>query len=111
MNRHLNDQKLIHMRGRVYDYQLGRFLSPDPIILDPQDSQSLNAYSYVMNNPLAGTDPTGYAAEGGDTGQKPNGRSHGEDDPTTESGQKASKEVIGTAKISKTGSRIKRIFS
>ncbi|WHI47309.1 RHS repeat-associated core domain-containing protein [Microbulbifer sp. JMSA004] len=107
-HRHLNDQKLIHMRGRVYDYQLGRFLSPDPIILDPQDSQSLNAYSYVMNNPLAATDPTGYVENKGDTGQKHNGRSKSEDDPTTESGQKALKVVIGKAKISKTGSRIKR---
>ncbi|WHI47326.1 RHS repeat-associated core domain-containing protein [Microbulbifer sp. VAAF005] len=88
-HRHLNDQKLIHMRGRVYDYQLGRFLSPDPIILDPQDSQSLNAYSYVMNNPLAGTDPTGYMYE---TGQEPNGRSQSEATPTTESGQKALKD-------------------
>ncbi|WP_444935777.1 FG-GAP-like repeat-containing protein [Microbulbifer sp. JMSA004] len=104
-HRHLNDQQLIHMRGRVYDYQLGRFLSPDPIILDPQDSQSLNAYSYVMNNPLAAVDPTGYAAEGGDTGQKPNGRSKSEDNPTTESGQKAVKTKTVYKKLN--NSRIK----
>jgi hypothetical protein len=34
----------------------------DPIIQFPTNSQSLNPYSYIMNNPLAGTDPTGYAA-------------------------------------------------
>ncbi len=60
---HLNAVQLIHMNGRVYDYQLGRFLSVDPFIQFPLNSQSLNPYSYIMNNPLAGTDPSGYACE------------------------------------------------
>ncbi|QFU06943.1 tRNA3(Ser)-specific nuclease WapA precursor (plasmid) [Pseudoalteromonas sp. THAF3] len=60
---HLDEQQLIHMNGRVYDYNLGRFMSVDPLIQEPGNSQSLNPYSYIMNNPLAGTDPTGYAAE------------------------------------------------
>ena len=47
----------------MYDYNLGRFYSVDPIIQAPGNSQSLNPYSYIMNNPLAGTDPTGYTAE------------------------------------------------
>jgi len=51
---------LIHMNGRVYDYRLGRFLSVDPIISNPLSSQSINPYSYIGNNPLSGTDPTGY---------------------------------------------------
>ena len=51
---------LIHMNGRVYDPILGRFLSPDPFIQAPELSQSYNRYSYVMNNPLSLTDPTGY---------------------------------------------------
>ncbi|ROQ28723.1 RHS repeat-associated core domain-containing protein [Gallaecimonas pentaromativorans] len=50
------------MNGRVYDYNLGRFLSVDPLIQSPTSTQSINPYSYVMNNPLAGTDPTGYCA-------------------------------------------------
>jgi RHS repeat-associated protein len=58
---HLNTVELIHMNGRVYDYRLGRFLSVDPLIQAPLNSQSLNPYSYIMNNPLSGTDPTGYA--------------------------------------------------
>jgi RHS repeat-associated protein len=57
---HLDDQQLIHMNGRAYDYNLGRFLSVDPFITDPKDSQSLNPYSYVRNNPLSRIDPTGY---------------------------------------------------
>jgi hypothetical protein len=51
------------MNGRIYDYNLGRFLSVDPFIQAPGNSQSLNPYSYIMNNPLAGTDPTGYTSE------------------------------------------------
>ncbi|HEY0923001.1 RHS repeat-associated core domain-containing protein [Rheinheimera pacifica] len=62
-HRHLDEVELIHMNGRAYDYNLGRFLSVDPIIQSPGNSQSLNPYSYIMNNPLAGRDPTGYAAE------------------------------------------------
>lgn len=50
------------MNGRVYDYKVGRFLSVDPVIQSPGNSQSINPYSYIMNNPLAGTDPTGYCS-------------------------------------------------
>jgi len=50
------------MNGRAYDYNLGRFLSVDPFIQFPGNSQSLNPYSYIMNNPMAGTDPSGYKA-------------------------------------------------
>ena len=60
---HLNEQKLIHMNGRVYDYNMGRFMSVDPLIQSPTSTQSINPYSYIMNNPLAGTDPTGYKSE------------------------------------------------
>lgn len=60
---HMDDAELIHMNGRVYDYNLGRFLSVDPFIQEPGNSQSMNPYSYIMNNPLAGTDPSGYYFE------------------------------------------------
>jgi len=65
---HLNSVKLIHMNGRMYDFQLGRFLGVDPLIQAPTNSQSMNPYSYIMNNPLAGTDPTGYTTECVDAG-------------------------------------------
>tara|TARA_R110002072_G_scaffold302540_1_gene486239 strand:- start:4147 stop:11085 length:6939 start_codon:yes stop_codon:yes gene_type:complete len=51
---------LIHMNGRVYDPVFGRFLSADPYIQAPEFSQSYNRYSYVWNNPLSMTDPSGY---------------------------------------------------
>lgn len=50
---------LIHMNARVYDSNIGRFLSADTVIQDPHDSQSYNRYSYVRNNPLKYTDPSG----------------------------------------------------
>jgi RHS repeat-associated protein len=58
---HADDVGLIHMRGRVYDANLGRFLSVDPVVGDA-NSQSLNPCSYLANNPLSGTDPTGMIA-------------------------------------------------
>ena len=58
----IDDAQLIHMNGRIYDYNLGRFLSVDPFIQSPGNSQSISPYSYIMNNPLAGTDPSGYIA-------------------------------------------------
>jgi RHS repeat-associated protein len=56
----LDDLGLVHMNGRVYDPVLGRFLSADPFIGDPSDSQDYNRYSYLGSNPLGGTDPSGY---------------------------------------------------
>jgi len=57
---HLPEVGLIHMNGRVYDPVLGRFLSADPQIQFPDNLQSYNRYSYVMNNPLVFTDPSGF---------------------------------------------------
>jgi RHS repeat-associated protein len=59
---HLDEHQLIHMNGRGYDPSLGRFLSVDPVIVNKANSQSLNAYSYILNNPLSATDPSGYSA-------------------------------------------------
>jgi hypothetical protein len=39
---------------------IGRFMSADPFIQAPDNLQSYNRYAYVMNNPLAFTDPSGY---------------------------------------------------
>ena len=51
---------IVHMNGRIYDPKIGRFLQADPIVQAPKNSQSLNRYSYVLNNPLSYTDPSGY---------------------------------------------------
>ncbi|HEX6705225.1 MAG TPA: Ig-like domain-containing protein [Albitalea sp.] len=54
---------LVHMNGRVYDPTLARFISADPNIPDPEDTQSFNRYAYVSNSPLNATDPTGFFAD------------------------------------------------
>jgi len=56
----VNDMDIIHMNGRTYDPTLGRFLQADPHIQAPKNSQNYNRYSYVLNNPLSMTDPSGY---------------------------------------------------
>src|SRR5262249_2349025 len=60
---HLDDTFLIHMNGRMYDYRPGKFLSAAPITSTPANSQSINPYSYIGNNPLSGVDPTGYVGQ------------------------------------------------
>jgi RHS repeat-associated protein len=57
----LDNIALVHMNGRVYDPAIGRFLSADPYIQFPDNTQSFNRYSYVLNNPLSFTDPSGYS--------------------------------------------------
>ncbi|MBQ4849790.1 RHS repeat-associated core domain-containing protein [Pseudoalteromonas sp. MMG012] len=60
----LNGLNIIHMNGRIYDPTIGRFLQADPHIQAPSNSQSYNRYSYVLNNPLSYTDPSGYFSLG-----------------------------------------------
>ncbi len=57
---HLDGFGLINMNGRMYDPVAGRFLGVDPVIQAPDYSQSFNAYSYCLNNPLKYIDPSGY---------------------------------------------------
>ncbi|RKG83990.1 hypothetical protein D7W82_23580 [Corallococcus sp. CA049B] len=58
------ESSLVNMRGRLYDPRAGRFLSADPFVSAPFSSQGYNRYSYVFNNPLSMTDPSGFTAEG-----------------------------------------------
>ncbi len=51
---------IINMGGRLYDAALGRVLQADPFVQDPTNTQSFNRYTYVYNNPLSYTDPSGY---------------------------------------------------
>ncbi|WP_291600738.1 RHS repeat-associated core domain-containing protein [Bacteroides sp.] len=47
------------MNARLYDPALGRFLSPDPYVQNPDFSQNFNHYSYCLNNPLIYVDQNG----------------------------------------------------
>lgn len=57
---HISHLDLIHMNGRIYDATIGRFMQADSFIQAPSDTQSYNRYSYVKNNPMSYTDPSGY---------------------------------------------------
>ena len=56
----LDNIALVHMNGRVYDPQIGRFISADPNIDGADDTQGYNRYAYVRNNPGTLLDPSGY---------------------------------------------------
>ncbi|MEO6830020.1 MAG: RHS repeat-associated core domain-containing protein [Acidobacteriaceae bacterium] len=50
---------LDYFGARYNSSSMGRFMSPDPLGGHLEDPQTLNKYSYVANNPLSRTDPTG----------------------------------------------------
>jgi RHS repeat-associated protein len=52
---------LYYYNARYYNPILGRFISPDTIVPNPANPQDLNRYSYVGNNPLNYTDPSGHS--------------------------------------------------
>jgi RHS repeat-associated protein len=56
---------LNHMNGRVQDSITGRFISADPYITEPGNTQNYNRYSYVYNNPMSFVDPSGYESSCG----------------------------------------------
>lgn len=56
---HLDEVKLIHMNGRLYDPKLRSFLQPDNFIQNTEDTQNFNRYSYGLNNPLLYADYSG----------------------------------------------------
>ena len=56
---------IYHYQARFYSPTLGRFLSADTIVSSFANPQSLNRFSYVLNNPLKYTDPTGHKEDDG----------------------------------------------
>lgn len=50
---------LMYLRARYYDPTMGRFISRDPFPADAQDTQTINRYVYVKNNPTNYVDPSG----------------------------------------------------
>jgi len=69
--RQLADLGIYQFGARFYSPKLGRFLSADSIVPQPFNPQSLNRYSYGLNNPVRYTDPTGHMVasdiQGGDS--------------------------------------------
>jgi RHS repeat-associated protein len=50
---------MYYFGARWYDAEAGRFASVDPLVADARNPQSLNAYSYVRNDPVNWVDPSG----------------------------------------------------
>jgi hypothetical protein len=52
-------------KARFYDpYNTHRFIQPDTIIPDLNNPQSLNRYSYALNNPVRYSDSSGHCVDG-----------------------------------------------
>lgn len=64
---------LIDFHHRLYDAQIGRFITPDPIVGNRQHGQDWNRYSYCRNSPLSFVDPTGLQGEGEGEGEDEGG--------------------------------------
>ncbi len=60
--RNLPDTGLMDYKARFYSPSLGRFIQPDTIVPGAANPQSFNRYSYVSNNPIEYTDPSGHRA-------------------------------------------------
>ena len=75
------DTGLLDYGARYYDPYLNRWIQPDTIVPDPHNPQSLNRFSYTLNNPVRYTDPTGH-------------RVCGDDPETCEPGERARYNII-----------------
>lgn len=54
---------LVYMQQRYYDPSIGRFLSVDPVAINPEEPTTYNRYAYANNNPHKYVDPDGRFAE------------------------------------------------
>ncbi len=56
-------QGLVYLRARYYAPYLNQFIQPDTIVPDPRIPADWNKYTYVRDNPINYTDPTGHIPE------------------------------------------------
>jgi RHS repeat-associated protein len=52
---------LMDYKARMYDAFTGRFIQPDTLVPEPGSSQGYNRYTYVKNNPINYSDPSGHS--------------------------------------------------
>ncbi|TDC32704.1 RHS repeat-associated core domain-containing protein [Kribbella albertanoniae] len=69
---------LLYLHARYYDPELGRFISPNPVI-DGDDIIGLNRYAYAANDPINQTDKSGLdCANGGKSCDRGNPYKYGQ---------------------------------
>lgn len=56
----MDEVGLINMNGRIYDPAIARFMSADPYVQSPMNTQSYNRYAYAFNSPMGYVDPSGH---------------------------------------------------
>ena len=54
---------LTYLRARYYASYLNQFIQPDSILPDLYQPADWNKYTYTLDNPINGTDPSGYITE------------------------------------------------
>jgi RHS repeat-associated protein len=57
----------MYYKARWYDSTLGRFAQPDSIVPGAGDPRAWDRYSYVKNNPVNFSDPSGHCLDGATT--------------------------------------------
>ncbi|MFE1047603.1 RHS repeat-associated core domain-containing protein [Streptomyces olivaceus] len=91
---------LTHVDARQYDPEIGQFISVDPL-LQTGIGQTLNGYSYAVQNPQTVADPTGLGVPGCHTGEIKNCRNG----VPVSSGKKASSGSEGPVRACRCGKR------
>jgi RHS repeat-associated protein len=101
-----------YMQARYFSSTQGRFISPDPVAGSCWNPQSLNAYSYVWNNPLKLTDATGMIVSWEDSEKK---KKKGETEARTDAQRKYEnriKEMVNSkdSKIREQGEKLQATY-
>jgi RHS repeat-associated protein len=56
-----DDTGLYNYNARLYDPVVGKFVSADTVVQQPETPQALNRYAYCLNNPVKYIDPEGHS--------------------------------------------------
>jgi len=91
----LDDTGLMYFKARYYDPAVGRFITADPTIPNPEKSQLFNRYMFVAGSPIQLMDTSGFEPENGGGGETGGGYGGGVSDSSS-SGGKSGGSVISS---------------